>query len=98
MSDPRFTSDPDEAPTPILTLRFPDGDVEHRSALGELPVGTRIRARGALWRVTRCAGSTVRLEAYEEDPVNGVPTPTAPAIIPTALSDEPLVVEILSAA
>jgi hypothetical protein len=43
-------------------------------------------------------GHAVHLEAYEEEQVNGAPTPTAPRIIPTALGEEPLVIEILSAA
>jgi hypothetical protein len=43
-------------------------------------------------------GQTALLEPVEEEPVDGVPTPTAPEIIPAALGDEPLIVEILSAA
>jgi hypothetical protein len=43
-------------------------------------------------------GYAVHLEPYEEEGVNGVPTPTAPTIIPTAPGEEPLVIEILSAA
>lgn len=61
-------------------------------------MGTRIRARGTLWRVTARVGYAVHLEPYEEEGVNGVPTPTAPTIIPTAPGEEPLVIEILSAA
>ena len=37
--------------TPIILLRFPDGDVEYRSTGGELPVGVLVRSRGA------CGGS-----------------------------------------
>jgi hypothetical protein len=48
--------------------------------------------------VTARAGYAVHLEPYEEEAVNGVPTPTAPTIVPTALGEEPLVIEILSAA
>jgi hypothetical protein len=83
---------------PILILRFPDGDVEHRSTPRELTVGTRIRARGTLWRVTARTGNAVHLEPYEEEAVDGAPTPTVSTIVPTALGDEPLIIEILSAA
>ena len=84
--------------TPILTLRFPDGDVEHRSTRGELTLGAVIRARGALWRVREYLGQTVLLEPAEPLPVDGAPTPSAPTVIPTGLGDDPLTVEILSAA
>ena len=43
-------------------------------------------------------GQTALLESAEQEPINGAPTPTSPAIIPTGLGDEPLTVEILSAA
>jgi hypothetical protein len=61
-------------------------------------VGTRIRARGAFWRVTARTDRAVHLEAYEEEPVDGAPTPTGPTIVPAALGDEPLIIEILPAA
>jgi len=61
-------------------------------------VGTRIRARGALWRVTARADHVVHLAPYEEEQADGVPTPTIPTIVPAALGDDPLIVEILSAA
>jgi len=62
-------------------------------------VGTLIRARGTVWRVRDYKGSqTVLLEPVEEEPVDGAPTPTVPTIVPAALGDEPLIVEILSAA
>ncbi len=81
-----------------MTLRFPDGDVEHRSTPEELPVGAVIRARRTLWRVQEHVGQTVFLEAVEEDePVDGAPTPSTPQVVPAGL-DEPLTVEILSAA
>jgi len=51
MTDPRNASGQDGAGTPILLLRFPDGDVEYRSTRGELSVGAVIRSRGAKWRV-----------------------------------------------
>jgi hypothetical protein len=43
-------------------------------------------------------GQAVHLEAYEEEPADGAPTPTAPTIVPAPLGDEPLIIEILSAA
>lgn len=43
-------------------------------------------------------GQTALLESAEHELINGAPTPTAPAIIPTGLGDEPLTVEVLSAA
>jgi hypothetical protein len=43
-------------------------------------------------------GETALLESAESEPVDGAPTPTAPKIIPAALGDEPLTIEILSAA
>jgi hypothetical protein len=42
-------------------------------------------------------GQSVFLESAEEEPVDGAATPSAPQVIPTGL-DEPLTVEILSAA
>ena len=51
-----------------------------------------------LWRVREYVGQTVLLESAEPLPVDGVPTPSAPTVIPTGLGDEPLTVEILSAA
>jgi hypothetical protein len=48
--------------------------------------------------VTARSGHAVHLEAYEEEPVDGAPTPTVPTIVPAALGDEPLIIEILSAA
>jgi len=48
--------------------------------------------------VTARTSYAVHLEPYEEEAVTGVPTPTAPTIIPTAVGEEPLVIEILSAA
>ena len=43
-------------------------------------------------------GQTALLESAEQELINGALTPTAPAIIPAALGDEPLTVEMLSAA
>ena len=79
--------------TPILLLRFPDGDVEWRSTRGELPIGTLIRARGTLWRVREFNGDAAYLEEAEAQagPVGG------PPVIPDALGDTPLTVEMLPA-
>lgn len=80
--------------TPILLLRFPDGDVEYRSTRGELPVGAVIRSRGSMWRIQRYERTTAFLEPVD-DPAGAPPGPT---LSPTGLGDEPLTVEILSAA
>ena len=60
-------------------------------------MGTLIRARGTLWRVREHLGLAVFLESAEEEPVDGAPTPSTPKVMPAGL-DEPLTVEILSAA
>ena len=81
--------------TPILLLRFPDGDVEYRSTRGELPVGTRIRTRGREWRIARYEGTGAFVEAVDEEPSGA---PSGPASTPLGLGDDPLTLEILSAA
>jgi hypothetical protein len=48
--------------------------------------------------VTARAEHVVHLAPFEEEQADGVPTPTVPTIVPAALGDEPLIVEILSAA
>jgi hypothetical protein len=80
-----------------MILRFPDGDVEYRSARGEFPVGTLVRARGTLWRVRSFSGRAALLESAEQ-PVDGDGNAAAggPVVIPTPLGDEPLTLEILS--
>ena len=80
--------------TPILLLRFPDGDVEYRSTRGDLPVGTQVRARGREWRIARYEGTSAYLEPLD-DPSGA---PTSPLTTPIGLGDEPLTVEVLSAA
>jgi len=81
--------------TPILILRFPDGDVEYRSTRGELPVGTLIRARGTLWRVRRYDGDAAFLEEAEPQPGSA----GAPIVIPDPLGgDTPLTLEVLTEA
>ena len=82
--------------TPILILRFPDGDVEWRSTQSELPVGAKVRARGTLWRIREYSdGGAAVLEVFE---VPGVGTPGSPAVNPTPIGDQPLTVEVLAAA
>jgi hypothetical protein len=69
----------------ILTLRFPDGDVELRWNAGELPVGVLVRSRGALWRVSRYdEGGAVILEpaSPEDQAYHG------PVVKPTPLGDD----------
>jgi hypothetical protein len=78
--------------TPILILRFPDGDVEHRTTRGELPIGALVRTRGARWRVESYAdGAAILVSA--EPVVEGAPS--GPLVIPDMLGDKPLIVEVL---
>lgn len=81
--------------TPILILRFPDGDVEHRTTRGELPIGALIRARGTVWRVKEYRGQSAILESDGND---GGGTPGQPTVLPDPLGDTPLIVEVMSAA
>jgi hypothetical protein len=75
--------------TPIVVLRFPDGEVEWRTTPGELPVGTLVRARGALWRIFESDGRAVVLvEASHEDQAKH-----GPAMKPSPLGDEPFLLE-----
>ena len=77
--------------TPIVILRFPDGQVEWRSTRGELPIGTLVRSRGALWRVREFQGGTVLLaEASHEDQVMH-----GPVMQPSPLGDEPVLLETI---
>ena len=75
--------------TPILLLRFPDGEVEWRSTRGELPIGTLLRSRGALWRVRDFDGEAVLLEEASADDqfMHG------PVVKPSPLGDEPTLLE-----
>ena len=75
--------------TPVLLLRFPDGDSEWRSTRGELPVGTLVRSRGALWRVRDYDGVAVLLEeaSLEDQVMHG------PVVKPSPLGDEPTLLE-----
>lgn len=83
-----------EITAPILLLRFPDGDVEYRSRLDDLAVGTRIRARGATWRVGALDGATVMLQSVEtESPDGGT---AGPLVLPDPLGDKPLTLEVLA--
>ena len=79
--------------TPILLLRFPDGDVEYRSTRGELPLGAQIRARGAEWRIARYDGATAFLEVLQEDAAGA---PGGPTLSPIGLDAAPLTLEILA--
>lgn len=82
--------------TPILILRFPDGDVEYRSTRGDLPIGAQVRSRGCLWRIREfTATGAAILEAAE---VPGQGTPGGRMVNPTPIGDEPLTVEVLAAA
>jgi hypothetical protein len=77
--------------TPIVILRFPDGEVEWRSASVELPAGTLVRSRGALWRVRSSDRGTVVLdEASTEDQVMH-----GPVMKPSPLGDESILLETI---
>jgi hypothetical protein len=77
--------------TQILLLRFPDGDVEWRTSQAELPVGTLVRSRGALWRVSTYDGTTVSLVAASaEDNIQH-----GPVVKPSPLGDEPFLMETI---
>jgi hypothetical protein len=79
--------------TPILGLRFPDGDVEYRSTSGELPIGAQVRARGTLWRISEYGeNGTAILESAE---VPGEGTAGGRTVNPTPIGDEPMTVEVL---
>jgi hypothetical protein len=80
--------------TPIFILRFPDGDVEYRSTRGELPIGTVIRARGALWRIRAYDGGAAMLETHE--PAEGAVGGSVK--LPDPFDDKPLTLEVLATA
>lgn len=82
--------------TPILILRFPDGDVEWRSTRGEMPVGAIVRARGVDWRVRAHVDHAVELEPVDSDGSAG--PAGGPVTRPTPLGDTPLTFEILQEA
>jgi hypothetical protein len=77
--------------TPIVILRFPDGEVEWRSANVQLPVGTLVRSRGALWRVRSSDDGTVVLDEASPDDqvVHG------PVMKPSPLGDESMLLETI---
>ena len=108
MSDPVSARDGDGTPpsTAILILRFPDGDVEHRTTQGELPIGALVRARGTTWRVKSYSHESAFLEAAEArgDAAAGDGDGAAgdgdgaaggPVVLPDPLGDKPLTLEIL---
>ena len=73
-------------------MRFPDGGSEYRSeAEIELNVGSRVRARGCTWRVTKLEPNSVFLERVDDEPAGGLPSS-----LPMPLGDDPLTVEVLS--
>ncbi len=83
--------------TPILILRFPDGDVQYQSTRGELPVGTKIRARGTFWRIREyAAGGAAILELFEV--LGGQGTPGSRTVNPSPIGDEPMTIEVLAVA
>jgi len=78
--------------TPIVLLRFPDGDVEWRSTRGELPIGVLVRSRGALWRVQAYeeGGAVILKEASLEDQASHGPVTT-----PTPIGDRQVLLETI---
>jgi hypothetical protein len=83
------------ADTPILTLRFPDGEVEHRSTRRELPIGALVRARGSLWRIRAHTETGAAVVEEAEPPVDGAAP--GPVVIPDPLlGDKPLTLEVLA--
>jgi hypothetical protein len=82
--------------TPILGLRFPDGDIEYRSTRGELPIGAQVRARGCLWRVREYGENGIAILESAEVPGQG--TPGSRTVNPTPIGDEPMTIEVLAAA
>ena len=70
-------------------LRFPDGESEWRSTRGELPIGTLVRSRGALWRVRDFDGGAVLLEEASL----AVQVMHGPVVKPSPLGDEPTLLE-----
>ena len=82
--------------TPILILRFPDGDIEYRSTQDELPIGAQIRARGCLWRIREYTESGAAILEVVE--VSGQGTPGSRTVNPSPIGDEPMTIEVLAAA
>ncbi len=82
--------------TPILILRFPDGDIEYRSTRGELPIGAQIRARGCMWRICQYTESGAAILESAEVPGQG--TPGSRTVNPSPIGNEPMTVEVLAAA
>ncbi len=82
--------------TPILILRFPDGDVEYRSTRDDLPIGAQIRARGCVWRIREFTDSGAAI--LESAEVSGVGTSGGRTVNPSPIGDEPLTIEVLVSA
>lgn len=82
------------ADTLILILRFPDGEVEHRSTPADLPIGALVRARGTLWRVQEHTDTGAAVLAEAEPVIDGAPP--GPVVVPDPLfGDNPLTLEVL---
>ncbi len=77
--------------TPLLRIRFPDGEVEIRWNTSELPIGVLVRSRGALWRVSQYSGGTAMLEpaSLEDQASHG------PVVRPTPLDERPILLETI---
>jgi len=82
--------------TPVLILRFPDGDVEYRTTRGELPIGAQVRARGCLWRIREYTESGAAILERAEVPGEG--TAGGRTVNPGPIGDEPMTIEVLVAA
>jgi hypothetical protein len=74
-----------------VILRFPDGEVEWRSTGVELPVGTLVRSRGALWRVRSSDDGTVVLDEASPDDQAA----HGPVMKPSPLGDESILLETI---
>jgi hypothetical protein len=88
---------PDDGEKKILRLRFPDGDVELRWTNAPPGVGSIVRSRGTLWRVSHNGEEgAVTLEPAPTDGIVG--GQHGPVVKPTPLGDEPLILETVVAA
>lgn len=80
--------------TPVVRIRFPDGEIEYRTTRGQLEVGTRINSRGVIWRVTGYDRHTVLVERADAPRA----APPIGETLPLPLGVEPPTVEILTVA
>jgi hypothetical protein len=100
MSDPVSARDGTSPSTAVLILRFPDGDVEHRTTQGELPIGALVKARGTTWRVKSYSHQSAILETEAQGDGatrdgDGDGAAGGPIVVPHPLGDKPLTLEIL---